>query len=90
MLESFSDIITSQVYDLIAQHLIVAGGDALLVVARGLVVGVDDSVRSDTVGVVRLSPGVDGVDVCGIRIIQFNFDISTIKISKIQKERHTA
>jgi hypothetical protein len=45
------------------QHLVVAGGDALLVVARRLIVGVDNGVRGDAVGVVRLSPGVDGVDV---------------------------
>jgi hypothetical protein len=43
--------------------LVVAGNDALLVVAGRLVVGVDDGVRGDAVGVVRLSPGVDGVDV---------------------------
>jgi len=29
-----------------------------------LVVGVDDGVGGHTVGVVRLDPGVDGVDVC--------------------------
>ena len=43
--------------------LVAAGSDALLVVASGLIVGVDDGVRGDAVGVVRLSPGVDGVDV---------------------------
>ncbi len=47
-------------------HLIVAGGDALLVVGRRLIVGVDDGVRSHTVGVVRLSPGVDGVNIRNI------------------------
>ena len=45
------------------RSLIVASDDTLLVVARGLIVGIDDGVRSHTVGVVRLSPGVDGVDV---------------------------
>ena len=44
-------------------RLVVAGDDALLVVAGGLIVGVDDGVRGHTVGVVRLGPGVDGVDV---------------------------
>ena len=44
-------------------RLVVAGDDALLVVAGGLIVGIDDGVGGDTVGVVRLSPGVDGVDV---------------------------
>ncbi len=43
--------------------LVVAGGHTLLVVARGLIVGVNDGVRGDAVGVVRLGPGVDGVDV---------------------------
>ncbi len=46
--------------------LIVAGGDALLVVGRRLIVGVDDGVRGHTVGVVRLSPGVDGVNIRNI------------------------
>jgi hypothetical protein len=46
-----------------ACDLVSAGGHALLVVARGLVVGVDDGVRSHSVGVVRLGPLVDGVDV---------------------------
>ncbi len=45
------------------KNLVVAGGHALLVVAGRLIVGVDDGIRGDTVGVVRLSPGVDGVDV---------------------------
>ena len=36
---------------------------ALLVVARGLVVGVDDGVGGHTVGVVGLGPGVDGVNI---------------------------
>jgi hypothetical protein len=44
-------------------RLVVAGGNALLVVAGRLIVGVNDGVRSDAVGVVRLGPGVDGVDV---------------------------
>ena len=44
-------------------RLVVAGSNALLVVASRLIVGVDDGVRGDAVGVVRLSPGVDGVDV---------------------------
>jgi hypothetical protein len=44
-------------------RLVVAGDDALLVVAGGLIVGINDGVRGHTVGVVRLSPGVDGVDV---------------------------
>jgi hypothetical protein len=35
----------------------------LLVVAGGLIVGVDDGVGGHTVGVVRLGPGVDGVNV---------------------------
>jgi hypothetical protein len=43
--------------------LIAAGGHALLVVAGGLVVGVDDGVGGHAVGVVGLGPGVDGVDV---------------------------
>ncbi len=45
------------------KYLVVAGSHALLVVGGGLIVGVDDGVRGDTVGVMRLSPGVDGVDV---------------------------
>ncbi len=45
------------------KYLVVAGGHALLVVGGGLIVGVDDGIRGDTVGVVRLGPGVDGVDV---------------------------
>ena len=45
-------------------RLIVADRDALLVVARGLIVGVDNGVRGNAIGVVRLSPGVDGVDIC--------------------------
>jgi hypothetical protein len=45
-------------------YLIVAVGHALLVVAGGLIVGIDDGVGGNAVGVVRLSPGVDGVDVC--------------------------
>jgi hypothetical protein len=44
-------------------RLVVAGGHALLVVGGRLIVGVNDGVRGDTVGVVRLGPGVDGVDV---------------------------
>ncbi len=36
---------------------------ALLVVARGGVIGVNDGVRGDAVGVARLSPGVDGVNI---------------------------
>eukprot|EP00961_Rhodomonas_salina_P232479 3140896-Rhodomonas_salina.4 len=43
--------------------LIPADLHALLVVGGGLVVGVGDGVRGDTVGVVRLRPGVDGVNV---------------------------
>ena len=44
-------------------RLVAAGGHALLIVLGGLIVGVDDSVRGHAVGVVRLGPGVDGVDV---------------------------
>ena len=44
-------------------RLIAALDHALLVVAGGLIVGVDDGVRGHTVGVVRLGPGVDGVNV---------------------------
>ena len=44
-------------------RLVVAGNDALLVVAGRLIVGINDGVGGNTVGVVRLSPGVDGVDV---------------------------
>eukprot|EP00960_Hanusia_phi_P076653 768590-Hanusia_phi.AAC.24 len=44
-------------------NLVSASNHALLVVAGRLVVGVDDGVGGDSVGVVRLSPGVDGVDV---------------------------
>ena len=44
-------------------HLIAALDHALLVVAGGLIVGVDDGVGGHTVGVVRLGPGVDGVNV---------------------------
>eukprot|EP00292_Cryptomonas_paramecium_P027014 CAMPEP_0113687010 /NCGR_PEP_ID=MMETSP0038_2-20120614/15654_1 /TAXON_ID=2898 /ORGANISM="Cryptomonas paramecium" /LENGTH=58 /DNA_ID=CAMNT_0000607489 /DNA_START=77 /DNA_END=250 /DNA_ORIENTATION=- /assembly_acc=CAM_ASM_000170 len=44
-------------------NLVVAGSDALLVVAGRLIVGIDDGVGGDAVGIVRLSPGVDGVDV---------------------------
>ena len=43
--------------------LVGADGHALLVVARGGVVRVDDGVGGHTVGVVGLGPGVDGVDV---------------------------
>ena len=46
------------------RSLVAADLHALLVVARRGVVGVDDSVGGHAVGVVRLSPGVDGVDVC--------------------------
>ena len=45
------------------RRLVATGSHALLVVGRGLIVGVDDGVGGNTVGVVRLSPGVDGVDV---------------------------
>jgi hypothetical protein len=44
-------------------NLVSASGHTLLVVAGRLVVGVDDGVGGHTVGVVRLSPCVDGVDV---------------------------
>jgi len=44
-------------------NLVVAGSDALLVVAGGLIVGVDDGVGGNTVSIVRLRPGVDGVHV---------------------------
>ena len=44
-------------------RLVVAGSNALLVVASRLIVGVDDGVRGDAVGVVRLRPRVDGVHV---------------------------
>ena len=44
-------------------RLVAALDHALLVVAGGLVVGVDDGVGGHTVGVVGLGPGVDGVDV---------------------------
>jgi len=44
-------------------NLVVAGSDALLVVAGGLIVGIDDGVGGDAVSVVRLSPRVDGVHV---------------------------
>ena len=44
-------------------RLVSAGNHALLVVAGRLIVGVDDGVGGDAVGVVWLSPGVDGVDV---------------------------
>jgi hypothetical protein len=43
--------------------LVAAGNLALLVVAGGLVVGVDDGVGGHAVGVVGLGPGVDGVDI---------------------------
>jgi hypothetical protein len=43
--------------------LVGADGHALLVVARGGVVRVDDGVGGHTVGVVGLGPGVDGVDI---------------------------
>ena len=45
------------------QRLIGADGHALLVVAGGLIVGVDDGVGGHAVGVVGLGPGVDGVDI---------------------------
>ena len=45
------------------KYLVVAGGHALLVVGRGLIVRVDDGIRGDTVGIVRLGPSVDSVDV---------------------------
>jgi hypothetical protein len=48
---------------MILHRLIAAGGHALLVVARGLVVGVDDRVGGHAVGVVGLGPSVDGVDI---------------------------
>ena len=44
-------------------RLVAAGGHALLVVAGGLIVGVDDGVGGHAVGVVGLGPGVDGVDI---------------------------
>ena len=43
--------------------LVAALDHALLVVAGGLIVGVDDGVGGHAVGVVGLGPGVDGVDV---------------------------
>ncbi len=46
-----------------ASCLVAAGSHALLVVGGGLIVGVDDGVGGNTVGVVGLSPGVDGVDI---------------------------
>eukprot|EP00961_Rhodomonas_salina_P157784 2124027-Rhodomonas_salina.1 len=47
-------------YCLVATDLL-----ALLVGASGLIVGVDDSVRGDTVSVVRGRPCVDGVVILG-------------------------
>jgi hypothetical protein len=44
-------------------HLIAALDHAQLVAAGGLIVGVDNGARVHTVGVVRLGPGVDGVNV---------------------------
>ena len=46
-----------------ADRLVAALDHALLVVAGGLIVGVDDGVGGHAVGVVGLGPGVDGVDV---------------------------
>ena len=46
-----------------ADCLIAALDHALLVVAGGLIVGVDDGVGGHAVGVVGLGPGVDGVDI---------------------------
>jgi len=46
-----------------ANHLVATLDHALLVVAGRLVVGVDDGVGGHTIGVVRLGPGVDGVDI---------------------------
>ena len=43
--------------------LVSAGNHALLVVAGRLIIGIDDGVGGDAVGVMGLSPGVDGVDV---------------------------
>ncbi len=57
------DFTQSQKHKAGACCLIAAGGHALLVVASGLIVGVDDGVRGHAVGVVGLGPGVDGVDV---------------------------
>lgn len=50
-------------YSTVLQTLIGAVAHALLVVARGLIVGVNDGIRGNAVGVVRLRPCVDGVDV---------------------------
>jgi hypothetical protein len=46
-----------------ADCLVAALDHALLVVAGGLIVGVDDGVGGHAVGVVGLGPGVDGVDI---------------------------
>jgi len=46
-----------------AIHLIGAHGHALLVVRRGLIVCIDNSVGGHAIGVVGLGPGVDGVNI---------------------------
>ena len=48
---------------MLLHRLISKDSHALLVVARGLVVGVDDRVGGHSVGVVGLGPSVDGVDI---------------------------
>jgi len=45
------------------RRLVAACGHALLVVGGGLIVGVNDGVGRDAVGVVWLGPGVDGVHI---------------------------
>ena len=64
-LKEYRDLLVSaqQAHWSTTNCLVVADGHALLVVAGGLVVGVSDGVGGDTVGVVGLGPGVDGVDV---------------------------
>jgi hypothetical protein len=42
---------------------IAASLKALLVVAGGLVIGVDNGVGGDSLSILHLSPGVDGIDI---------------------------
>jgi hypothetical protein len=46
-----------------ARASVSASSHTLLVIARGLIVGVDDSVRGNALSIQRLSPGIDGVDI---------------------------
>ena len=69
---------------LLLPHCLVTALDhALLVVAGWLIVRVDDGVGGHAVGVVRLGPGVDGVDIrVGVKEESEHFWMSTCKLER--------